>query len=146
VTTDPEPDLLRTFRHAGGRNKPSFVEQTVCWARSERDARRTAHEVWALAALEGQLFTELPHPELFESAFKPITEAQVADAVVCGPDPARHLEALRTAHRAGFDHVCLHQVGRDQEGFIRFCEAEVLPRVRRAAVPRRSAPSRRRAA
>ena len=36
VTTDPDPALLRTFRRAGGRGKPSFVEVTVCWARSER--------------------------------------------------------------------------------------------------------------
>lgn len=146
VTTEPDPDLLRTFHRAGDRKKPSVVELTVCWARSEREARRTAHEVWALAGLEGQLFTELPYPEHFESAFKPITEAQVADAVVCGPDPARHLEALRSAHRVGFDHVCVHQVGLDQEGFFRFYEAEVLPRVRRAAAPRRGSLSRRRAA
>jgi coenzyme F420-dependent glucose-6-phosphate dehydrogenase len=147
VTTDPPaPDLLRTFRQTGGRNKPSFVELTVCWAKNERDARRTAHEVWALAALEGSLFTELALPEHFESAFKPITEAQVADAVVCGPDPARHLEALRSAHRAGFDHVCVHQIGPDQEGFTRFYEAEILPRVRHVLAPRRSSLSRKRAA
>ena len=57
VTPDPDRALLRTFRRAGGRGKPSFVEVTVCWARSERQARRTAHELWALAALEGSLFT-----------------------------------------------------------------------------------------
>ena len=32
VTTDPDPALLRTFRRAGGRGKPSFVEVSVCWA------------------------------------------------------------------------------------------------------------------
>ena len=78
VTTDPDPALLRTFRRAGGRGKPSFVEVTVCWAKSERAARRTAHEVWALAALEGALFTEIAQPAHFEAAFKPITEEQVA--------------------------------------------------------------------
>ncbi len=138
VTTDPDPALLRTFRRSGGRGKPSFVEVTVCWARSERAARRTAHEVWALAALEGALFTEIAQPQHFEAAFKPITEAQVAEAVVCGPDPTRYLAAIRQASRAGYDHVCLHQVGPDQEGFIRFYETEILARLRRlGASPRR---------
>ena len=137
VTTDPDPALLRTFRRAGGRGKPSFVEVTVCWARSERAARRTAHEVWALAALEGPLFTEIAQPEHFEAAFKPITEAQVAEAVVCGPDPSRHLAAIRQASRAGYDHVCVHQIGPDQEGFIRFYEREIFPRLRRLRTPRR---------
>ena len=145
MTTDPDPALLRTFRRAGGHGKPSFVEVSVCWAQSERQARRTAHEIWALAALEGSLFTEIAQPAHFEAAFKPITEAQVAEAVVCGPDPARHLAAIRRASRAGYDHVCVHQIGPDQEGFVRFYEAEVLPRLR-ALQARRAQPGRRRAA
>jgi hypothetical protein len=28
----------------------------------------------------------------------------------------------------GFDHVCVHQVGPDQEGFLGFYEREVLSR------------------
>ena len=147
VTTDPDPALLRTFRRAGGRGKPSFVEVTVCWAKSEREARRRAHEIWRLAALEGALFTEIALPEHFEAAFKPITEDQVADAVVCGPDSSRYLDAIRKATRAGYDHVCLHQVGPDQEGFFRFFEREIRPRLRRAgSAPRRAPAPRRRAA
>ncbi len=146
VTTDPDPALLRTFRRSGGRGKPSFVEVTVCWARSERAARRTAHEVWALSALEGPLFTEIAQPEHFEAAFKPITEAQVAEAVVCGPDPARHLAAIRQATRAGYDHVCVHQIGPDQEGFIRFYEREIFPKLRRVRTSRRHDATSRRAA
>jgi G6PDH family F420-dependent oxidoreductase len=147
VTTEPDPDLLRTFRRAGGRGKPSFVELTVCWAPSEREARRRAHEVWALAALEGALYTELALPEYFEAAWKPITEAQVAGAVVCGPDPSRYVEAVRKAARAGYDHVCLHQVGPEQDAFIRFFERELRPRLGRAArAPRRTPAPRKRAA
>jgi G6PDH family F420-dependent oxidoreductase len=146
ITTEPDPALVRTFRRAGGRGKPSFVELTVCWARSERAARRTAHEVWALAALEGSLFTELAQPGHFESAFKPITEAQVAEAVICGPDPARHLAAIRRAGRAGYDHVCVHQVGPDQEGFVRFYESEIVPRLRGFRKAARPPVARRRAA
>jgi G6PDH family F420-dependent oxidoreductase len=147
VTTDPDPALLRTFRRAGGRGKPSFVELTVCWAKSEREARRRAHEVWSLAALEGALFTEIALPEHFEAAFKPITEEQVAEAVVCGTDPSRYLHAIRKATRAGYDRVCLHQVGPEQDAFMRFFAREIRPRLRRAAsTPRRVLVPRRRAA
>jgi G6PDH family F420-dependent oxidoreductase len=146
ITTDPDPALLRTFRRAGGRRKPGYVEVTVCWARTEQEARRTAHEVWALAALEGALFTEIAQPAHFEAAFKPITEARVAEAVVCGPDPAHHLAAIRRASRAGYDHVCVHQIGPDQEGFLGFYESEVLPRLRRLRVAKRRQLAGRRAA
>ena len=53
-------------------------------------------------------------------------------------DPTRYLAAIRQASRAGYDHVCLHQVGPDQEGFIRFYETEILARLRRLGTsPRR---------
>jgi hypothetical protein len=57
----------------------------------------------------------------------------------------RHLAAIRRAERAGYDHVCVHQVGPDQDGFIRFFEAEVLPRLRPLR-PRQASLVRRRAA
>jgi G6PDH family F420-dependent oxidoreductase len=141
INTEPEEELIEKFRVAGGRRKPRYVEMTVCWAEDERRARRTAHEIWPLAALEGPLFTELGLPSHFEAAFKPITEAQVAEQIICGPDPRPHVEAITKAARAGYTHVCVHQVGPEQEGFLRFYAREVLPRLgtRRIVGSRRAA-------
>jgi hypothetical protein len=127
INTDVDRALLERFQAAGGAAKPCYVEHTVCWATSERRARKTAHEVWPLAGLSGMLFTELALPAHFEAAFEPITEAQVAEAVVCGPDARRHIEAIRKAERAGYTHLCVHQVGPEQEGFLDFFAREVLP-------------------
>jgi G6PDH family F420-dependent oxidoreductase len=129
INTDVDGALLRRFKASGGDDKPRYVEMTVCWDKSARKARKTAHQVWALSALEGTLFTELAQPSHFEAAFKPIREEQVAEAIICGPDAKRHVEAIRKAARAGYTHVCIHQVGREQEGFFRFYEREVLPKV-----------------
>ena len=138
INTEVEEELLQSFRAAGGKKKPCYVELTVCWAEDERRARKTAHEVWALAALGGPLFTELALPSHFEAAFEPITEDKVAEAIVCGPDVDRHVEAITKASRAGYSHVCVHQVGPDQEGFFRFYEREVIPRVTGRPRPRRA--------
>jgi len=46
-----------------------------------------------------------------------------------GRNPEEHVEAIREYADAGYDHVCIHQVGPDQEGFIRFYEREVLPQL-----------------
>ena len=50
--------------------------------------------------------------------------------MVCGPDPERHIEKIQKFIDAGYDHVYVHQIGADQEGFIRFYEREVLPQLR----------------
>ena len=100
---------------------------TVCWAKDERAARRTAHEWWPTAGIPGEATQELPSPAHFEQLAGMVTEDAVAEAIVCGPDPERHAEAVRRFVDAGFDHVYVHQAGPDQEGCLRFYEREVLP-------------------
>lgn len=78
---------------------------------------------------------ELPLPSMFEDATETVTEEQVAEEIVCGPDARRHIEKIKKYVDAGIDHVCIHQIGPDQEGFMRFYAREVMPEFgkRRAA-------------
>ncbi|HSE03922.1 MAG TPA: TIGR03557 family F420-dependent LLM class oxidoreductase [Methylomirabilota bacterium] len=130
IGTEPEVEVTERFRRAGGADKPRYGELTVCWARSESAARRTAREVWPTAAMESSLSWELPLPAHFEAVAELVTEDAVAESVVCGPDPERHLAAIAKYGDAGYDHVCIHQVGPDQAGFMRFYAREILPKVR----------------
>src|SRR5690348_8303268 len=90
-------------------------------------AVETAHRQWVNAAMAGELGQELPLPAHFEQAGKSVRPEDVAEVVVCGPDPERHIAEIRTYADAGFDHIYVHQVGPDQDGFFRFYAAEVLP-------------------
>ena len=126
VCTAPDPELVEAYASAGGRGD-KFAQVTVCWAESEDAARRTAFECWPNAALKGPLAQELALPSHFEQAAAMVTEDDVAELVACGPDPARHLEAIAKYADAGFDHVYVHQVGPDQEGFFAFYERELQP-------------------
>ncbi len=130
ITTAPDPQVLERFAAAGGAGKPRYGQVTVCWARDEASARRTAHEWWPNAAVPGELSQELPTPAFFEQAAQRVTEEQIAEAIVCGPDPARHVAAIRQYLDAGIEHVYVHQVGPDQEGFLEFYRREVLPAFR----------------
>ncbi|MBI4524007.1 MAG: TIGR03557 family F420-dependent LLM class oxidoreductase [Deltaproteobacteria bacterium] len=129
ISTIPEADLIKAFRTAGGINKPRYGQMTVCWAEKEDQARRTAREWWPTTAIPGKLMTELATPAEFEAAAEPVTEEAVAKSIVCGPDPSKHVEEINKYANAGFDHVYVHQVGPDQQGFFRFYERDVLPRL-----------------
>jgi G6PDH family F420-dependent oxidoreductase len=131
VGTSPDQAMLARFDEAGGRGKPKVAEVTVCWASDERSARRTAHEWWPTAAMESSLSWELPLPKHFEDVATLVTEDAVAESIVCGPDADRHVQAITTYAEAGYDQICVHQVGPDQEGFMRFYERDVLPRLSR---------------
>jgi coenzyme F420-dependent glucose-6-phosphate dehydrogenase len=125
----PDREMMETFDEAGGEGKPRYGQVHVCWAPDEASARRTAHRWWPNAAIPGELGVELPLPRHFEQAAETVTEADVARAVVCGPDPERHLEVIREYAEAGYDHVYIHQIGPNQDGFLRFYRQEVLPKV-----------------
>ena len=125
----PDAEIVRTFEQAGGKGKPRYGQVHVCWAKSEEEAVRTAHETWPVAGIEGPLMQEIALPAHFETATELVTPEKVAESVVCGPDPERHLAKIREYVDAGFDHVYVHQIGRDQKGFFDFYEREVLPNI-----------------
>ena len=129
IGTAPDADGIKTFERAGGRGKPRYGELTVCWAESEAKAKKTAHKFWPNAAVASALHWELPLPSHFEAAVEDVDEDTVAEEIVCGPDAGRHLEKIGEYVKAGYDHVCIHQVGPDQAGFLRFYEREIVPKV-----------------
>ena len=128
IGVSPDKDLIESFEEGGGRGKPRYGQVTVCWAEDEAEARRTAHRIWPNAGIPGELSQELPLPRHFEQAAENVTEETIAEALVVGPDTDRYLEAIKEFEQAGYDHVYLHQVGPDQDGFLRFAGRELLPR------------------
>ncbi|HKP17960.1 MAG TPA: TIGR03557 family F420-dependent LLM class oxidoreductase [Gaiellaceae bacterium] len=128
ISTSPDAELVETYRSAGG-DGPTYGQLTVCWAKTEEEAVKTALEWWPNAALKGELSQELPLPRHFEQAAENVDEEAIAEAIVCGPAVDRWLEKITEYEDAGFDHVYLHQVGPDQESFFQFAERELLVRV-----------------
>jgi coenzyme F420-dependent glucose-6-phosphate dehydrogenase len=127
ITTSPDEELRGEFERAGGQGKPCYGQLDVCYAESEQQARKTAHEVWPNSAMGGPLGQELAITSHYEAVAELVSEDDVAEAVTCGPDPERHLEAIREYEQAGFTHVFVHQIGPEQEAFLRFYAEKVLP-------------------
>ena len=133
VCSAPSAENVQAFQASGGAGKPRYGQLTVCWAASEDEAVRTALHFWPISGLSGGFKNELPRPAYLEQASKNVTPDSLKKEIVCGPDPQRHLEGIAQFTKAGFDHVYVHQVGPDQEGFMRFYRREILPNVKQAA-------------
>jgi G6PDH family F420-dependent oxidoreductase len=129
ITTSPDEELVGAFRSAGGDGKSVYGQVTGCWAASAEEGARIACEIWPNAALGGDLGQELALPLHYEQATENVTPEQIADAIPCGPDPERWLGDIRAYEQAGFTHVYFHQIGRDQEGFLRFWREELQPKL-----------------
>jgi coenzyme F420-dependent glucose-6-phosphate dehydrogenase len=132
ISTNPSREVVVKFR-ASGHDRPRFGGFTACVAESEALARSAAFKHWPNAGLPADLKQELSLPEHFEQAVKLVSEDEVAERIVCGPDPERHFAKIAEYAEAGFDHVYVHQVGPVQETFFRLYQREILPKFKAAA-------------
>ena len=127
-TVGPNSELLETFTEKGGSG-PRYGQATVCWAANEDEAKKTAYEWWPNAAIGGELGQELPLPRHFEQAAQLVSPDDLAESLPLGPDPDRHVESIKAFVDAGYDHVYIHQIGPDQDGFFDFFERELATRL-----------------
>ena len=128
VTTAPDAELVEAYRSAGGTG-PVIGGAKVCWSESEEAGRRLVHELWPNSGLPGELAQELKTPRIFEQAAELVDEETAVGKTPTGPDPEVHIESIRTYLEAGFDEVYVHQIGPDQEPFLRFYRDEVIPKL-----------------
>lgn len=129
VSVAPDPDLVVLFEKEGGGAKPRYAEVNVCWALDESSGRKIAYEWWPVAGFKGQLMQELALPSMFEDGAEMVHEEDAVESIACGPDPDVHLAEIHKFIDAGYDHVFIHQIGPDQEGFFDFYGKEILPKL-----------------
>lgn len=139
VGTTPDREMLQQFRRKAGTDKPCYGELTVCFDTDQQRAIKTAQEIWPIAGLPSPLLQELPLPSHFEKAGQLVSPEKLLETLSCGPDPENHLKAIREYAEAGYDHICVHQIGPKQQEFMDFYEREVFPKLNLGGEFRRAA-------
>lgn len=122
----PEADAISTYESNGGAG-PRYAQLNVCWAQSEEEARNAVFEKWPNGGIPGQLSQDLPTWTHFEQASSLVTKDDATATTPCGPDVEPILESVREFKSAGYDHLYFHQIGDDQEGFLRFWTESLHP-------------------
>ncbi len=131
MATSPDSEIVQNYKDAaGGSGGPIYGEVMLAWAPTEEQGRKTAHERFRFSAFDWSVNSELRDVAGFEAATKYVRPEDLKDTIPAGPDAQVHLAAIRKYLDAGFDHLVLACPGDDQEGFIRFVEAELLPALR----------------
>ncbi|MFG2401237.1 LLM class F420-dependent oxidoreductase [Streptomyces lydicus] len=131
IATEPKGELLAAFDRYGGKGKPRVGQLPVCFDR-DRDAaiaRATDQFRWMTGGW--RVNAELPGPAGFEGATQYVRPEDIAEAIPCGDDVGRFVEAVRPYVDAGFTEVALVQIGGDhQEPFLDWAETKLLPALR----------------
>lgn len=127
INVAPKSEIIKEFEDGGGKGKPRYGQVTVCHAGSEEEAKKTAFEIWPNALVEGSASQELPLPKDFEQLVEGRDADELEDTLVLGNDPEDFLKEIKEYEQAGYTHVYIHQIGPDQDGFLKFAKSELLP-------------------
>lgn len=127
ISTTSGDEVMKAFKKAGGADKPRYGMVKACWADSQEQAKETVKHWWPASAVSGALHSDLPTPRHFADVVEAMGDPIIPEDTVLGPNPGSYLKEIQSLQEDGFDHIYLHQIGPDQEGFIQFFKSELLP-------------------
>jgi G6PDH family F420-dependent oxidoreductase len=119
MNTSPDAGIVKIYKSAGGGG-PIYGKVAGAFASSKEEALAIAKERQPNAAMGGDLSTELALPRDFEAVAELVRDEDFAGQLVLGNDPGAWREQLDKYRDAGFTHVALHHVGREQRDFVEF--------------------------
>ena len=133
ITVRHPPEQLRAlidaFREGGGEGKPVTVQVKVAWAATDEEALAGAYDQWRTNVFASALMADLERVDQFEIAAQHVRPEDVRDSVLVSSDLGRHAEWIHEVVDLGVDQVYVHQVPREQRGFVDAFGEKVLPQL-----------------
>ena len=121
--------MIDAFRDGGGTGR-LILQVHVCWAPTDEEALRIAHDQWRTNVFDPPLCWDIATVEEFDARARDVTPEDVRAKVLVSSDLARHVQWLRELAELGFDEIALHHVGQDLDPFIDAFGEHVLPALR----------------
>ncbi|TDK32230.1 TIGR03885 family FMN-dependent LLM class oxidoreductase [Rhizobium deserti] len=119
--------IVERFRAGGGNGKPLALQLQVSWAATKEDARLAAWDQWRNAAAPPASLSNLRLPQDFDAATSDVKPEAIDDVIPLITDGEELLGLISEAASCGFEEVFIHNVSRDQSGFLRFMGRAVIP-------------------
>lgn len=134
TTSRPRKELQKmaeAFRRGGGEGKPLYLKVGLSYDKTTSQARSNAFQEWRSVAFANHVLTELRTPAQFDAAGERVRPEDMDGCLRISGEVSQHIEWLQQDIAAGFTHILLHNVGRNQDAFIDVFGERVLPEIRR---------------
>jgi coenzyme F420-dependent glucose-6-phosphate dehydrogenase len=107
---------------------PRMIQLHVSWAESQQEAEDQAVREWPNGGMPFPK-ADIRNPEDFAAMAKQVSIENFANRVLTSADLDEHLEHIQHYVDLGFDEVYVHNVGRNQEEFIKAYGERVIPKL-----------------
>jgi len=107
---------------------PRMIQLHVSWAEDQGEAEQQAVREWPNGGMPFPK-ADVRNPEDFAAMAKQVTVENFENRVLMSADLDEHLEHIQHYVDLGFDEVYVHNVGRNQEEFIKAYGERVIPKL-----------------
>ncbi len=111
---------------------PRLIQLHVSWAETMEEATENAVREWPNGGMPFPK-ADIRNPEDFAAMALLVRPENYKNRVLISPDLDAHLAHLQHYADLGFDEIYVHNVGRNQEAFIRAYGERVIPALRQRA-------------
>lgn len=118
--------VVEAFRSSGGAGKPLALQLQVSWAPTVVEARMAAWHEWRNAAVKSDLLAELRTPAEFDAESRDVTPEKMDELIPLVTRGHELLDLIDEGASCGFDEIYIHNVSRNQRGFLNFMAKEVF--------------------
>lgn len=112
----------------GGENLPRILQLHLSWAETDEQAWEQALTLWPNGAMPFSK-SDIRSPFEFEQLARLVRREHFDDRFTVSADPDVHRAAIQRYVDLGFDQIYLHNVGRNQDEWLRVFGRDVLPKV-----------------
>jgi probable non-F420 flavinoid oxidoreductase len=133
ITTRKPVSELREFAKGyeenRGSGKPRALQLQISWGSTVEEARLAAWDQWRCAVAPPDRLPILRRPHEFDNLTHDVTPPEMDDHILIVTTGDAILQAIADCRSCGFQEIYIHNVSRDQIGFMRFMTSQVLPHV-----------------
>jgi G6PDH family F420-dependent oxidoreductase len=139
IAVEPKAEVIGEWNAVDGAKRigegaRAIGQVPICWDPDEKAAVERAHEQFRWFGGGWNVNADLPTTAGFASASQFVTPDDVAEAIPCGPDLDKIVEAVSDFWEAGFTDVAVVQVGDEGQGrFLNDAATPLLEKLRAAA-------------
>jgi coenzyme F420-dependent glucose-6-phosphate dehydrogenase len=105
---------------------PKLLQVHISWAETQEEAERNALTEWPNGGMNFPK-ADIRSPEDFEAMAKLVRLENFKGRVLISPDLEAHRAHIQSYFDLGFDEVHVHNVGRNQEQFLKAFGEQVMP-------------------
>ncbi len=112
-------EVVDAYRNNGGQGKPVYLKVQLSYAHSEEESLQGAWDQWRTNIFHSTVLGDLWMVEQFDKLGEFVQPDELKKMVRISSKLLQHEEWIREVALLGFERIILHNVNKDQEGFIR---------------------------